>query len=249
MRVKVGTCGWSVRGGRKAYYSYFGVIELQDTFYRIPRLSTVKRWRADAPEDFEFVVKAWQGITHPPSSPTWRKAGQKIPPEKREKYGFFKPTSEVFEAWDTVKRICETLKSKICVFQTPPSFRCTEENVRNMRDFFSAISRGNLVLAWEPRGDWYNNLPKLKEVLEDLQLVHVVDPLKRQPLRITPIMYFRLHGLGPKDVNYRYKYSDIDLEKLKTYILKLESTKEAYVMFNNIYMFDDALRFKKLLED
>ncbi|MHC1610664.1 MAG: DUF72 domain-containing protein [Candidatus Methanospirareceae archaeon] len=33
-----------------------------------------ERWRLRAPKEFEFTVKAWQLITHEPTSPTYRKA-------------------------------------------------------------------------------------------------------------------------------------------------------------------------------
>ncbi len=248
MKIKVGTCGFSAKGGRKRYYEYFKVVEIQDTFYRLIKPKTAIRWRNQAPEGFEFAIKAWQGITHPTSSPTWRKANVKVSSEKRDKYGFFKPTEEVFKAWEYVKKIAEILKAKVIIFQTPPSFRCTEENIRNMRFFFENIDRGSLLLGWEPRGTWYNHQEVLKEILDKLDIIHVVDPLRHSPLRIPGTAYFRLHGLGGREVNYRYKYTESDLKYLKSIILSLENVDEVYVMFNNVYMFDDALYFKKILQ-
>ncbi|RLE50833.1 MAG: DUF72 domain-containing protein, partial [Candidatus Methanomethylicota archaeon] len=94
MAVKVGCCGWAVRGGKQAYYKEFSLIELQETFYKLPKVDTVKSWREEAPSSFEFAVKAWQAITHPTTSPTWKKAGVKIPAEKADKYGNLQPTRE-----------------------------------------------------------------------------------------------------------------------------------------------------------
>ncbi|RLF06653.1 MAG: DUF72 domain-containing protein [Thermoprotei archaeon] len=246
--IRVGTCGWSARGGRRAYFEHFNVIEIQETFYKLPRETTVKRWREQAPQGFEYTVKAWQAITHPPSSPTWRRSGLKIPPEAAEKYGYFRPTEEVYEAWKRVRRICEILEAKICVFQTPPSFGFSEENARNVEAFFSTIDRGALRLGWEPRGTWNQHLQELKELLERLDVTHVVDPLRREPVFIAGFTYFRLHGLGGREVNYRYKYTDEDLAKLLEIARKYELEGPVYVMFNNIHMFDDALRFKRLVE-
>lgn len=59
MPVKVGTCGWSTKGGKQAYYETFNVVELQDTFYKLPQPETVQRWRDEAPPDFELNTKAW----------------------------------------------------------------------------------------------------------------------------------------------------------------------------------------------
>ena len=71
MIVKVGCCGFPI--SKNKYYDEFGIVELQTTFYNIPREKTLLKWREEAPEDFEFIVKAFQGITHPMSSPTWRR--------------------------------------------------------------------------------------------------------------------------------------------------------------------------------
>ncbi len=42
-------------------------------FYEPPRDGTMRRWRAQAPIDFEFTIKAWQLITHDALSPTYRR--------------------------------------------------------------------------------------------------------------------------------------------------------------------------------
>ena len=243
--LKVGTCGWSVKGGRKAYFERFKVIEVQKTFYRLPKLGTLEEWRREAPEGFEFTVKAWQVITHPPSSPTWRRAGIKVGEGEEDKYGYFRPTDVNFEAWERVKEACRALKAKICVFQTPPSFSFSKENSENVRAFFGSIDRGGLLLAWEPRGDWYQHETELRRLLEEVELIHVVDPLRRRPLIIGDICYFRLHGLGGREVNYRYKYSSTDLRRLLDFLGSLKCS-EAYVLFNNIYMAEDASSLKQI---
>lgn len=249
MSVKVGTCGWSVKGGRKAYFRVFKVVELQETFYKLPLVETARRWREDAPPGFEFTVKAWQVITHPPSSPTWRKAGLKIAPEKAGNYGCLKPTSENIEAWGRVLEICKALNSRICIVQTPPSFNFSEENVENMLTFFSRIDRDGVLIGWEPRGTWNEKLNVVGEICRRLNLIHVVDPFRRMPTYYDKTCYFRLHGIGGGEVNYRYKYRVEDLVTLKKIAEGLAYRGvEVYVMFNNIYMAADAREFMKLLE-
>lgn len=248
MVIKVGCCGWAVRGGKQAYYKSFNIIELQETFYKLPRIETVKTWREEAPSNFEFTVKAWQAVTHPVSSPTWKKAGIKVPAEKADRYGHLRPTEEVFDAWEKTLEVCKALSAKVCVIQTPPSFGLTDENLKNARDFFSSITRGNVILAWEPRGNWNEHLDVVKEICDDNGLVHVVDIFRRRPVSERPIGYIRLHGIGRGEVNYRYKYTNEDLSKLKEEVLSIEERgKEVYVLFNNIYMADDAKRFIDLL--
>ena len=117
-RVKVGCCGFS--RGMKDYFSQFKLVEVQQTFYKMPKLDTAMKWRREAPADFEFTLKAWQLITHPSTSPTYRKAGIKVPSGAEGHYGFFKPSDEVHEAWEETMRFAQALEAKVIVFQCPP---------------------------------------------------------------------------------------------------------------------------------
>ncbi|MCS7364493.1 MAG: DUF72 domain-containing protein [archaeon GB-1867-035] len=249
--IRVGCCGWAVRGGKEAYFRVFNLIELQSTFYKLPKISTAEKWRSIAPSDFEFTLKAWQVITHSPSSPTWRRAGIKVEPGLEDRYGFLKPTKENFEAWCRTLEICRVLGAKICVFQTPPSFGFSPDNVRNVREFFSSIDRGGLEIAWEPRGTWLKHLDVVKDICDSLNLIHVVDVFRRDPVSSHSICYIRLHGIGKGEVNYRYKYTDDDLSVLlgKVKALLDRGYGMVYVLFNNVFMADDALRFKRLISD
>lgn len=48
-----------------AYYAkQFGSVEVDSTFYRIPRAQTVTEWKQQTPEDFMFSLKFPQVITH-----------------------------------------------------------------------------------------------------------------------------------------------------------------------------------------
>jgi uncharacterized protein YecE (DUF72 family) len=232
--VKIGCCGFPK--GMKHYFSRFRLVEVQGTFYQPPQLDTVLRWRQEAPPEFEFTVKAWQLITHPASSPTYRKAGLKIAPGREGNYGFFKLTAEVTEAWHRTEEIAEALQAKVIVFQCPPSFGEEGQNVENMRKFFSAIAR-RFLFVWEPRGQW--SQAGVKALCEELNVVHCVDPLEREPL-YGRINYFRLHG-GP---GYRHKYSDEELRWLRD----RWGSGEAYFLFNNLSMYDDALRLERLFK-
>jgi uncharacterized protein YecE (DUF72 family) len=247
LQVKVGTCGWSLRGGRSAYFKTFCCIELQDTFYRLPRVETAQSWRREAPESFEFVVKAWQALTHPASSPTWRRAGG--PPKwgRAENFGFLRPTEENFRAWEETLRVCEALGTGFVVVQTPPAFKPTPEIVEWMRKFFTSIERRGVRIGWEPRGEWNRRPEEVKSLCRELSLVHVVDPFRRMPFLESDIVYFRLHGIGGEETNYSYAYTDEDLTRLVRILDEVKWADRAYIMFNNLSMAKDAQRFLSLL--
>ncbi|MHA1506780.1 MAG: DUF72 domain-containing protein [Candidatus Asgardarchaeia archaeon] len=242
--MKVGCCGFP--GGMKNYYRDFDLVEVQKTFYKPPRIETLKRWREAAPKGFEFSVKAWQLITHDPRSPTYRKAGIKLEEGSYDRYGFFRPTEEVFEAWAVVKECCKVLRSKICIFQTPASFRKNKENLENIKNFFGSINRNDIKLGLELRSKSWDD-ETLSRMLEEFGLIHVVDPFDRLPLHKGRMVYFRLHGSPPGTKMYRYKYEEEDLRYLISVLEKFSHCEMAYVLFNNVYMREDALRFIEML--
>lgn len=248
MKVHVGCCGFSI--SRKKYYSLFDVVELQETFYDPPNIDKLKVLRSEAPSNFIFTLKCWQAVTHPLSSQTWRRAKHVPDKSLSDKYGFLKPTKEVFEAWNMVLEGAKALDAKVVVIQTPPSFNYNDENYSNAIQFFSVASSSNIVLGWEPRGDWLEKPDKILDVIGRFKnVIHIVDPFRAKPVLIGGKLYFRLHGIGGGEVNYRYKYTDEDLSKLKDMIMdyNVQGAYEFYVMFNNVYMVEDASRFKQLI--
>ena len=236
--VKVGICGFA--RSQATVFRSLRLLEVQQTFYEPPRAETAKGWRSRAPAGFEFTAKAWQLISHEPSSPTYRKAGLSIPDDERNRYGSFRPTEEVFAAWKRTREVCEALGASVVVFQTPESFGPTASNKENMYAFFRE-TKTSMARAWEPRGPW--PLHVVERICEDLGLQHATDPFAAE-LVDQPMAYFRLHGSPPGPNMYRYRYSDEDLQKLLGFC---DEVDKASVLFNNVTMFEDALRFLELL--
>jgi uncharacterized protein YecE (DUF72 family) len=224
------------------YLRTFKALEVQQTFYQPPRLETLARWRATAPQDFEFSLKAWQLVTHDASSPTYRRLKEPVPERKRARFGAFRPTEEVHKAWRTTLECARALGARVVVFQCPASFAPTGEHAANLRAFFRRARReaGDLVFAWEPRGAWPAGT--VKALCAELGLVHATDPFKQAPQsgpRQGP-RYFRLHG-NP-GYTYRYRYSERELEQIAGWC-----RGETYVMFNNDRMAEDAPRLLERL--
>lgn len=104
--IFVGCCG--ARKSLKEYSKIFNTLEVQSTFYRLPRKETAEKWRKEVPKGFVFSVKCFQGVTHPCTSPTWRRYGGK-PEGRKGNYGLLQPTDEVFSSWERTKEICNFL--------------------------------------------------------------------------------------------------------------------------------------------
>lgn len=237
MNLNIGCCGF--RSAREKYYEAFSVVEVQHTFYNPPKIETLKRWRTEAPPGFEFTLKAYQLITHEGDSPTYHRLKKQPAKEMLEECGSFRPTQTVADAFRTTLNCAIALNASMILFQCPSRFRPEEENIENLRRFFkSALSLKpeGIRFAWEPRGEWPEAL--IGELCEELSLVHAVDPFKGTSL--TPALrYYRLHGRGRAN----QRYTNSELCELSDAI---ESNIETYVMFNNVFMLQDAETFRKI---
>jgi uncharacterized protein YecE (DUF72 family) len=238
--MKLGLCGFTI--GAAAYVKRFPVVEVQQTFYDPPPLKTLEKWRQQAPPDFEFTMKAWQVITHPGTSRTYRRLRQPFSDAERAEAGGFRVNVTTLSAWSLTMECARTLRATAILFQCPASFRATDENVSAMRTFFAEIHRPpNVRLLWEPRGPWPDEL--VRSLCGDLGLVHAVDPFIRPSL--TPeLLYWRLHGNRSHYANY----TDDELRQIIAW-LPSDPSVDAYVLFNNIPRVKDVRRFQELLAE
>ena len=78
VKISLGCAGWDYKDWVGTFYpkqldrynhlefysNYFDIIEINSTFYNIPKEATVVNWYNQVPSNFKFVVKVWQKITH-----------------------------------------------------------------------------------------------------------------------------------------------------------------------------------------
>src|SRR5437588_158460 len=78
MNLYVGTSGYSYKEWKGTFYpedlpdkqmlrfygERFRSVEINNTFYRMPKESVLESWAGEVPADFKFVLKASQRITH-----------------------------------------------------------------------------------------------------------------------------------------------------------------------------------------
>jgi len=243
MKVRIGCCGFPV--AKSNYYKAFSVVELQSTFYQLPQPDTARRWRTEAPLHFEFCLKAWQVITHPPSSPTYRRMSQRLRQWAGNKAGFFQAVPVVQEAWQRTALIARSLQARIILFQCPPMFQENDSHLTNLYRFFQEVNTNEFLCVIEFRAPW--NPATIQQLCTDLHLIHGVDPFKEDPV-CGDVVYLRLHGSPPGKQPYCYQYRDADLQRLLHKIRHYQTTaSQVYCLFNNLSMWDDAHRFQQLL--
>ncbi len=241
MKIVVGCCGWSYLRPKDfnlkdyghtlaAYARLFNMVEVNSTFYRIPRVSTAQNWRDLVGKEykgFEFTVKCSQVVTH--------------------KARF---SDIAFSAFDQTKEVCKTLKAKLILFQSPAGFRPSSENINRMEKFFKKAKRDDLIFIWEPRGDWYNEPKRILELCKEFNIIHCVDPFRNEPYFFgrEKIGYFRLHGFGsPSMYNYQFSQKELNV-LLKKYNELGDKLNSIYVLFNNATCYEDGIRFKEMLK-
>jgi uncharacterized protein YecE (DUF72 family) len=179
-------------------------------------------------------------ITHEARSPTYRRLKRELSEEEREECGSFRPSRIVREAWETSLACAEALAARRILFQCPASFKPTNANIQNLREFFRSIERPPAAqFLWEPRGGWADEL--VRKLCRELELTHVVDPFAART--VTPEhCYFRLHGR----TGFRYIYEDEELDELYGMLPRGETS---YVLFNNVRMREDAERFQTRIRE
>src|SRR5262245_32856012 len=78
MNILAGTSGYSYKEWKGTFYpakirademlAYYGqrfsTVEINNTFYRMPKISVLETWEEQVPDGFRFVLKASQRITH-----------------------------------------------------------------------------------------------------------------------------------------------------------------------------------------
>jgi uncharacterized protein YecE (DUF72 family) len=194
-------------------------VEVNTTFYEIPKMKEVEKWRKLVPNDFQFSVRAHRNITH------------------KHKLA---PNPESLETFEKMKQICSTLKADILHFQTPPTLEITSETVANLQRLIESVNIGKLRLALEIRSA--KQLPsELVKFMQDNGIVHCVDLSKgEKPAYDADLLYTRLFGKGKHNI---YQPTDEELAEIDSRILSSKASK-ASVSIHFMRMYKDAARLK-----
>lgn len=222
----IGTGGWAYfqipeLHSLAAYSKAFNFVEVNSTFYEIPPLKQVEKWRRMVPQDFQFTVRAHQTITH----------------KNR-----LQPTPETLEDFQEIRKICEILKAEIIHFQTPPSLKMEHASIENLRNFLSSVNLGKVRIAFEVRGSSPGQLPpELVKTMQEHNMIHCIDLSNNEmPAYNSDILYSRLFGKGHHNV---YEPTDEELRRIDKKASK-GNFKKVILSFHFTKMYKDAARLK-----
>jgi uncharacterized protein YecE (DUF72 family) len=215
-------------GTRLHYYSVlFDTLEINSTFYKIPRPSTFVKWSNEASDNFKFTVKLWKGITH----------------AKRLLY--------TITDIDTFMRAADGLGNKkgclLVQFPASITFEYFIEVEKIVQRLHEINIDGDWKLCIELRhASWYQEITYTMLNLYNTSLVLHDIAASRTPMhdQDSDIIYLRFHG---PNGDYKGSYTD---EFIQDHAEKInEWTKEGkdvYVYFNNTA--GNALQNAQLLQ-
>ena len=159
-----------------AYYAkHFGTVEVDSTFYRIPRRQSVLDWKEQTPEGFVFSLKFPQVITH-----------VKMLKDCEEETSVFLERVALLEEKLGVLLLqfpynfgTEQVPLLRDFLQTLPKTHRYAVEVRNRKllnhDFYSVLRDHNVVLAWADSPF----MPQISEVTSDFIYVRWVGDRRR----------------------------------------------------------------------
>ena len=251
MAIHIGLAGWGdhdslygpqVKASDKLshYAKHFSVVEIDSTFYAIQSPERMKKWIAETPEHFKFVVKAYQGMTgHQRQSQTTE--------EKR------KAMYDAFLAM--LQPLIEANRLLFVLFQFPPWFDCMTKHVMVLRAAKSKM--GDIPCAIEFRNQTWYSEPYRERTMQFIEKENWIHSICDEPQagegsipiveEVTSTAYtlVRFHGRNSegwndtgqgnwREVRYLYDYSESELTEWKARLERLQQKCEhLIVIFNN----------------
>lgn len=230
VEIYVGTSGWLYNWNRGRsldwYVKYSGLnaVELNSSFYRLPKPKVVNSWVNKA-SALRWSIKAYRYISH-----VAKLSGNALK-EWRKMIELFKPLNNSIDFY---------------LIQLPPSFKYTDDNLNRLHDFISEIGGGEKVaIEFRERG-WFNNnvVNTINEI--GVTVVSVDSPDIKWVGSNNGVVYLRMHG---RSNWYFHNYSDGELREVANEIMALNPVK-VYIFFNNDHwMLENAKTMLSILRN
>jgi uncharacterized protein YecE (DUF72 family) len=227
--VRVGTVGFPVRDKRRVLAAV-GIVELTDGRFAPPAKATAKRVRRSWPGTVDAAVQCSTHLVDPPRRPG-------ALPGDPASYGGFQTTPDNLALWDRCADYAEAVGARALVVITPPSFTPGGANLARMAEFFAAVDRRGLAVAWEPHGPWGPSQAAAHAA--KCGLVVAVDPL-RDPAPEGEVAYFRLGPFAAMGS----RLGAYDLERLAEAAVPFA---DVTIVFDTPRALDDVRNLKAIL--
>ena len=214
----------------------------------------MEKWIKDTPASFQFIVKAYQGMTG----------------HQRGEIAFDSKETMFLAFRDSIIPFSVANKLAMVLFQFPPWFECKRENVDYLR--WCKEQMNGLPLALEFRHQsWFAPQfhDKTLTFMEKENWIHSICDEPQAGLGSIPTVLkptnsektlVRFHGRNQhgwkkpnsgnwREVRYLYRYNESELLEWSQHVINLnKGTKDVYVLFNNNSGGDAADNAKQFIE-
>ncbi len=234
---RIGTSGWSYANWQGSFYApdlkridwlahyaaHLRTVEINTSFYHLPRRTVLAGWRERTPADFQFAVKAWRAITH-----------------YRRLTDCAEPLGAFFERLRALREKCGPV-----LFQLPPRWHV---DLERLSDFLALLPDGRRFAMEFRDPSWhcdavYDLLHGRSVAFCPFELAELTAPR----VVTADFTYVRLHGRGAR---YRGAYSDEALADWADWLAgNIVEGRDAHVFFDNTDEADHAVRDARRLTD
>jgi uncharacterized protein YecE (DUF72 family) len=238
--IRVGCSGWNYKHWRNGvfyppklpprkwlehYARYFDTVEVNATFYRLPRESAVANWVAQTPPEFVFTVKMSRYVTHV---------------KRLRELG---PSLELF--YRTIAPLVESPKLGPVLWQLPPTFKRDDERLAQA---LAQLLPGRHAFEFRDPS-WFAD--EVYALLREHGAALVIGDDPRRPFQSHVLTadwtFVRFHH-GSRGRNGNYSQSELDewAGRVKSW----SENGDVYAYFNNDwegYAVNNALDLKKRL--
>ncbi len=250
--ILVGTSGYSFEDWRTVFYppeiqkgkmldfysQHFPTVEINSTYYRIPHAAVFYHLANKTPDNFEFIVKVNQEVTH----------------------RYKKPFESLKELNQVVQPLIDAGKMYGYLAQFPWRFKYHPTKLTYIQKISTSCEPYPLFVEFRHaswlRGAVYRFLQDSKIgycCVDEPQIAGLIPP---QELVTSKIGYVRFHGRNSqtwwdssKGDRYDYKYSDQELQNwLQRIRVMAEKSDKLYLFFNNCHMGQAIINARKMTE-
>jgi uncharacterized protein YecE (DUF72 family) len=235
--IRIGTSGWYYDhwSGRfypadlpkskwfEYYAQYFDTVEINNTFYHLPKEQTLQRWHTIAPKNFLYAVKANRYITH------------------------IKKLKDAAGPLERFLDIAGLLKSRLgpILYQLPPSL---QKDLDLLEDFIKLLPKRKTAVFEFRHESWYSD--DTYNLLDKTGVGFCIHdmPGKESPRIVTGgVIYVRFHGTTGR---YSGSYSKSQLQDWANWLKEQsKNVRSIYVYFNNDVQAHAIKNAKQLKEE
>lgn len=186
MRLLAGTSGYAFKEWKGSFYpegvkddgmlgyyaTRFSTVEINNTFYRMPRENVLLDWASQVPDSFTFAIKASQRITH----------HARLKPESKELVGYLLQNTSLLGG-----------KLGPVLFQLPPNMK---KDIERLKAFLEFLPRGRKFTFEFRHSSWFEE--DVVDALRDKDAALTIidqDDFATPPIASASWGYVRLHRL------------------------------------------------------